>query len=89
MPRGGRAGLLPWDAGVVGMETTKKTAPTEAIGRKMDAGQDSKTEILPERGYRKPQRTEASSGTAFSREVFDVFAGHPHPHFTPKHPVSD
>jgi hypothetical protein len=53
----------------------------------MDAGQDGKTEISAERGYRKPQRTETHCGAAFSREVFDVFAGHPNPHLTPKHPV--
>ncbi len=54
----------------------------------MDAGQDNKTEILAEGAYRQPQRTEASSGTAFSSEVFDVFAGQPNPYFTPKHPVA-
>ncbi len=30
----------------LGMERTKKTAPTEAVGHRMDAGQDGKTEIL-------------------------------------------
>ena len=69
------------------MERTKKTAPRETVGRRMDGGQDGKKEILAERGYRKPQRTEASCAAAFSREVFDVFARHPDPHFTPKHPV--
>jgi len=69
------------------MERTKETAATETVGRRMDARQDGKTEILAERDYRKPQRTEASCGAAFSSEVFDVFAGQPNPHLTPKHPV--
>jgi hypothetical protein len=69
------------------MGTTKKTAPTEAVGRKMDVGQDGKTEILTEGGYKKPQRTEESCGSAFSSEVFDVFAGHPNAHLPPKHLV--
>ena len=70
-----------------GMERTKKTAATEAVGRRMDAGQDGKTEILAERSSTKPQRTEARCGAAFTREVFDASAGHPNPHLTAKHPV--
>jgi hypothetical protein len=32
----------------LGMERKKKTAPTEAVGRRTDAGRDGKTEILAE-----------------------------------------
>jgi len=37
-------GLPEW----LGMERSKKTTATEAVGRTMDAGQDGKTEILAE-----------------------------------------
>jgi hypothetical protein len=37
---------IPGPPESLGVERTKKTAPTEAVGRRMEAGQDAKTEIF-------------------------------------------
>ena len=46
MSRMTRAPSVPKIVKSLGMEMTKKTAPTEAAGRRIAAGQDGKTEIL-------------------------------------------